>query len=65
MRYFHEEMPELHVLAAGSLLEFALAQARFPMPVGRVEYMHLGPLHFEDFVVAMGEAELAVFLRLA
>ena len=63
LRYFHEEMPELHVLAAGSLLEFALAQTRFPMPVGRVEYMHLGPLHFEDFVIAMGEAELADFLR--
>ena len=63
LRYFHEEMRELHVLAAGSLLEFALAQTRFPMPVGRVEYMHLGPLHFEDFVIAMGEAEVADFLR--
>ena len=63
LRYFHEEIPELHVLAAGSLLEFALAETRFPMPVGRVEYMHLGPLHFEDFVIAMGEADLADFLR--
>jgi predicted AAA+ superfamily ATPase len=63
LRYFHEEMPELHVLAAGSLLEFALAQTRFPMPVGRVEYMHLGPMHFEDFVIAMGEADVADFLR--
>ena len=63
LRYFHEEMPDLHVLAAGSLLEFALAQAPFPMPVGRVEYMHLGPMHFEDFVTAMGEANLADHLR--
>ena len=63
LRYFREEMPELHVLAAGSLLEFALAQTRFPMPVGRVEYMHLGPMHFEDFVIAMGGADLADFLR--
>ncbi len=63
LRYFHEEMPELHVLAAGSLLEFALAETPFPMPVGRVEYMHLGPMHFEDFVTAMGEADLAGFLR--
>ena len=63
LRYFHEEMPDLHVLAAGSLLEFALGQTRFPMPVGRVEYMHLGPMHFEDFLIAMGEAELADFLR--
>ena len=63
LRYFHEEMPELHVVAAGSLLEFALAETRFPMPVGRVEYMNLGPMHFEDFVVAMGEADVADFLR--
>ena len=63
LRYFREEMPELHVLAAGSLLDFALAQTRFPMPVGRVEYMHLGPMHFEDFVVAVGETQLADFLR--
>ncbi|MCE2515002.1 MAG: ATP-binding protein [Acidobacteria bacterium] len=63
LRYFHEEMPELHVLAAGSLLEFALAETRFPMPVGRVEYMHLGPMHFEDFAIATGEADLAGFLR--
>ena len=63
LRYFREEMPELHVLAAGSLLEFALAKTRFPMPVGRVEYMHLGPLHFEDFVAARGETELAASLR--
>lgn len=63
LRYFHEEMPELHVLAAGSLLEFALSETRFPMPVGRVEYMHLGPMHFEDFVIAMGEADVADALR--
>lgn len=63
LRYFHEELPELHVLAAGSLLEFALAQSRFPMPVGRVEYMHLGPMHFEDFLLAMGEADVADFLH--
>ena len=63
LRYFHEEMPDLHVLAAGSLLEFALAETRFPMPVGRVEYMHLGPMHFEDFVAGAGETELAGFLR--
>ena len=63
LRYFHEEMPDLHVLAAGSLLEFALAQTPFPMPVGRVEYMHLGPMHFEDFVTAMGEADLADYMR--
>jgi uncharacterized protein len=63
MRYFHEEMPQLHVIAAGSLLEFTLAEASFSMPVGRVEYMYLGPLQFEDFLHALGENALADWLR--
>ena len=63
LRYFHEEMPELHVVAAGSLLEFALADTRFPMPVGRVEYLHLGPMEFEDFLGAAGHPELVSHLR--
>ena len=62
LRYFHEEMPELHVVAAGSLLEFALANARFSMPVGRIEYLHLGPMEFEDFLDAAGHPELASHL---
>ena len=63
LRYFHEEMPELHVVAAGSLMEFALADTRFSMPVGRVEYLHLGPMGFEDFVEALGHSQLATYLR--
>ena len=63
LRYFHEEMPRLHVVAAGSLIEFALADARFSMPVGRVEYFHLGPMEFEDFLQAMGQSNLAEHLR--
>lgn len=63
LRYFYEEMPELHVIAAGSLLEFTLAAAKFSMPVGRVEYFYLGPLQFEDFLEAMGEPAMAAALR--
>lgn len=63
LRYFQEEMPELHVIAAGSLLEFALAEANFSMPVGRVEYMHLGPMQFEDFLAAMDQGPLIEWLR--
>ena len=37
LRYFREEMPQLPVMAAGSLLEFVLAKHDFSMPVGRVE----------------------------
>jgi predicted AAA+ superfamily ATPase len=63
LRYFYEEMPALHVLAAGSLLEFTLADAQFSMPVGRIEYLHLGPMQFEDFMIAMGHAELTDHLH--
>ena len=63
LRYFHEEMPGLHVVAAGSLMEFALADARFSMPVGRVEYFHLGPMEFEDFLEALGHSHLVEHLR--
>ena len=54
LRYFHEEKPALHVVAAGSLLEFSLVDTHTPMPVGRVEYLHLGPMQFEDFLQGMG-----------
>jgi hypothetical protein len=63
LRYFYEEMPELHIIAAGSLLEFALNQAEFPAPVGRIEYLHLGPMSFEEFLLANGNKQLLDFIR--
>lgn len=63
LRYFYEEAPRLHALAAGSLLEFALDDAQFAMPVGRVEYLHLGPMQFEDFVAAAGHLDLVQYLQ--
>ncbi len=53
LRYFYEEMPELAVVAAGSLLEFTLSDHSFSMPVGRVEYYHMGPLTFLEFLRAI------------
>jgi len=55
LRWFAEEMPELPVVAAGSLLEFVLADHTFSMPVGRISYLHLEPLSFEEFLSAIGE----------
>jgi uncharacterized protein len=63
LRYFYEEMPELHVIATGSLLDFTLNDAQFSMPVGRVEYLFLGPLSFEEFLKALGEESLSAFLN--
>lgn len=53
LRYFFEEKKELPVIAAGSLLEFTLADHSFSMPVGRIEYMHLGPMTFKEFIMAV------------
>ena len=52
LRYFYEEMPELHVVAAGSLLEFALKDASFP--VGRIQFLNLYPLCFAEYLGAIG-----------
>ena len=52
LRYFYEEFPDLHVIAAGSLLEFSLGEVR-NFPVGRVEYLYLSPLNFEEYLMAL------------
>lgn len=62
LRYFYEELPTLPVIAAGSLLEFVLTDHSFSMPVGRVEYLFLGPMTFEEFLQALGEDKLGQFL---
>ena len=52
LRYLYEDRPDLPVLAAGSLLEFTLADHSFSMPVGRIEYLHVGPMSFAEFLRA-------------
>jgi len=63
LRYFYEEMPSLHVIAAGSLLDFELAAPEFSMPVGRISYMHIYPMSFTEFLRAVGEKALAEYLE--
>jgi predicted AAA+ superfamily ATPase len=64
LRYFYEQMPELHVIAAGSLLEFALQ--RIPSyAVGRVRSMYMYPFSFEEFLQAMGRNILLEKMNLA
>ncbi|OGV68141.1 MAG: hypothetical protein A2498_14790 [Lentisphaerae bacterium RIFOXYC12_FULL_60_16] len=58
LRYFFEDMPELPVVSAGSLLEFVLAKHNFEMPVGRVEYLFLGPMSFQEYLLAHGQNRL-------
>jgi len=53
LRYFKEKMPDLHVIGAGSLLEFALVRGKFSFPVGRVQFMYLQPFSFREFSLAL------------
>ncbi len=57
LRYFYEDMPELHVIAAGSLLEFALAD--IGVPVGRISFLHMYPMTFREYLIAMGNEPVA------
>lgn len=63
LRWFAEDMPELPVIVAGSLLEFVLGNHDFSMPVGRISYMYLEPLSFEEFLLAQGRNELVNALK--
>lgn len=57
LRYFYEECPELHVVAAGSLLEFAMQDISFP--VGRVQFLSMYPMSFAEFLQATGKSVAA------
>jgi len=59
LRYFYEQMPEIHVIAAGSLLEFAFGE--ISIPVGRVQYLHMHPMTFYEYLLAMGKEPMAEY----
>ncbi|MBP5228684.1 MAG: ATP-binding protein [Bacteroidales bacterium] len=54
LRFFKEDMPDLHVIAAGSLLEFALEDIP-TFGVGRIHSMFMYPMSFDEFLLANGE----------
>ncbi len=58
LRYFYEQFSDLHVIGAGSLLEFSISQEDFKMPVGRIQYIFLKPLSFLEFLEAIGETKI-------
>jgi len=62
LRYFFELTPDLHVIAAGSLLDFAMREFEHSMPVGRIEFLHLHPMSFEEFLEAVEGSALASHL---
>jgi uncharacterized protein len=64
LRYFYEKMPNLHVIAAGSLIEFALSEVP-SFGVGRVRSLFVYPLSFEEFLVANNENMLLEVIKKA
>lgn len=62
LRYFHEETPEIYVIAAGSLLE-NVVDIHASFPVGRVEYLPIRPCSFYEFLAATGHSGLLQILK--
>ncbi len=63
LRYFYEEAPDVHLIAAGSLLEVALQREHISFPVGRVEFRYLHPMCFEEFLGAVAGKEMVAAFR--
>lgn len=61
LKYFQEEMPELAICAAGSLLGINLSNSSYP--VGKTEYINMFPMCFEEFLDASGENRYADLLK--
>lgn len=57
LKYFFEQMPDLHIACAGSMLGIALGK-NSSFPVGKVEFLDLYPLNFSEYLVALGHVQL-------
>ena len=55
LKYFCENMPQLHIACAGSLLGVALKKENISFPVGKVNRLSMYPMSFDEFIIAMGE----------
>jgi len=62
LKYFQENAPLYHVMAAGSLLGIAIGRGE-SFPVGKVNLLHVAPLDFEEFLMAAGEEQLVGLLH--
>ena len=61
LRYFYEDLPNLSIISAGSLLEFQLKD--IPFPVGRVEMYNMFPMSFSEFLMATANERLIPYLK--
>ncbi|SFI12892.1 hypothetical protein SAMN04487861_11642 [Selenomonas ruminantium] len=62
LKYFCENAPEYHVASAGSLLGIALATPS-SFPVGKVDFLTIYPMSFQEFLMATGSSNLATYLN--
>ena len=58
LKYFYEDAPEYHIIAAGSLLGIAINRKEYSFPVGKVQMMNMYPLSFKEFLNAIGRENL-------
>lgn len=63
LKYFCEEAPEYHVIAAGSLLGVAVNRKKYAFPVGKVDRYTMYPMDIEEFITAVGKADLVSQIR--
>lgn len=63
LKYFTEEAPEYHLASAGSLLGVSINRQRHSFPVGKIEFMTMHPLDFEEFLLALGKDNAITIIR--
>lgn len=63
LKYFCEDAPDYHIIVAGSLLGVAVSRSQFSFPVGKVDIKTMYPMDLEEFMLAMGEGDLAEQIR--
>ncbi|MDR1161619.1 MAG: ATP-binding protein [Tannerellaceae bacterium] len=63
LKYFCEQTPQYHIIAAGSLLGVAINRNNYSFPVGKVNELTLFPMDFEEFLWALGRENFATLIR--
>ncbi|MCL2250127.1 MAG: ATP-binding protein [Oscillospiraceae bacterium] len=63
LKYFCENAPQYHIMAAGSLLGVAIKREKYSFPVGKVDMMTMFPMDFEEFLWAIDKAPMTQLIR--
>lgn len=58
LKYFYEDAPDYHIIAAGSLLGIAINRKNYSFPVGKVQMINMYPLSFKEFLISLGRENL-------